>query len=204
MDIEALTFQHAAAAGLDLDARHPVDGRKLVPILAGEHAFMCAQVADAGGRHAAMVERIGESMERSAASVEVRRFVAWIARQCDALQAQYRDAPGDAITAAFEWTGWCHRLGHGNAVQMRVRLIGAPQLTMAQRAQARAQVSDVILRELKTADAAFVGHCASQQGSGSGWARRWQKVMQLALAEAFEGAPPAGVHARYTFTCSPF
>lgn len=203
-DIEALTFQQAAAAGLDLDARHPVDHRKLVPIIAGEHAFMCAKVADTGGRHAAMVERLEKSLERPAASLQVRRFVAWIARHCDNLAAQHRDAPGDAIAAAFEWTGWCHRLGHGNAVQMRVRLIGAPQLTTGQRAQARRQVSDVILRELKTPDAAFVAHYASQQRVSSRWARRWKEVHQLAMSEAFDGAPPAGVHARFAFTSSPF
>lgn len=93
-DIEALTFQQAADAGLDLDRRHPVDHKRLVPSLAGEHAFMSAQAADAGRRHAAMVERLSESMAGSATSPEVRRFRAWIALQCDRLAAQQPEARG--------------------------------------------------------------------------------------------------------------
>lgn len=47
-EIAALTFQQAVDAGLYLARRHPVDHKRLVPILAGEHAFMSAQGADAG------------------------------------------------------------------------------------------------------------------------------------------------------------
>lgn len=203
-DIETLTLAQAVAAGLSLDERHPVDGRLIVPIHAGELAFVCAQVADAGGRHEAMIERLAERTGYPGAAPPLRRFAAWIAQLCDEVATRHPAAPGDAIAAAFEWTGWCHRLGHGNAVQMRVRIIGAPQLTTAQRAQARARVSNAVLRELKTPDATFVAHQASQERDGSRWARRWKEVLQQAMAEAFDGASPAGVHARFAFTSSPF
>lgn len=112
--------------------------------------------------------------------------------------------PHEAILAAFEWSGWCHRLGHGNAVQMRVRIAGATQLTSAQRAAARDRVSDVLLAELKTSDAVYVAHHADKARDGSYWARRWATLYPQAMAAAFGGMPPDGAHATFTFTCSPF
>jgi hypothetical protein len=203
-DFEALTMQQAVAAGLDLNKRHAVDRRRLVPIFAGEYAFICAQVADGGGRHAAMVARLAEYIEHPGITREVRQFVAWIARQCSDLAAKNPNAPGDAIQAAFEWSGWCHRLGHGNAVQMRVRIAGAPQLTPTQRADARDKVADALLDELKTHDAVFVAHHAGKAPEGSYWGRRWASLYPVAMAAAFGGVPPDGARATFTFTCSPF
>lgn len=203
-DFEALTMRQAAAAGLDLNKRHSVDGHKVVPIIAGEYAFLCAKVADVGGRHAAMVARLAEYMEHPDISPQIRQFVAWIARQCSELAAQHPAAPGDAIMAAFEWSGWCHRLGHGDAVQMRVRIAGAPQLTPEQRAGARNKVADVLVAELKTEDAVFVAHQAGNARDGSYWARRWASLYPVAMATAFGGIPPDGARATFTFTTSPF
>jgi hypothetical protein len=203
-DLEALTMQQAVAAGLDLNKRHSVDGHRVVPIFASEYAFLCAQVADVGGRHAAMVARLAEYIEHPDISPQIRQFVAWIARQCSELAAQNPNAPGDAIMAAFEWSGWCHRLGHGNAVQMRVRIAGAPQLTPTQRADARNKVADALLDELKTHDAVFVAHIASKARDGSHWARRWASLYPIAIAAAFGGTAPHGARATFTFTCSPF
>lgn len=203
-DFEALTMRQAAAAGLDLNKRHVVDGSKVVPIFAGEYAFLCAQVADVGGRHTDMVARLAEHMEHPDVTPQLRQFVAWITRQCSDLAAQHPAAPGDAILAAFEWSGWCHRLGHGNAVQMRARIAGAPQLTPERRAAARDMVADVLLAALKTDDAVFVAHHAGKARDGSYWARRWATLYPQAMAAAFDGMPPDGARGTFTFTCSPF
>ncbi|PZP91150.1 MAG: hypothetical protein DI587_36370 [Variovorax paradoxus] len=166
-----------------------------MPIVTGEHAFLCAQVADVGGQHAALVGRLAEYMEHPDISPQIRQFVAWIARQCSEVAAQNPNAPGDAILAAFERSGWCHRLGHGNAVQMRVRIAGAPQLTPTQRADARNKVADALLDELQTHDAVFVAHHAGNTRDGSYWARRWAKLYAGAMTAAFEGVPPDGARA---------
>lgn len=59
---------------------------------------------------------------------------------------------------------------HGCPASMRrIR----PQLTPEERAGARSEATDVLLAELKTAEAVFVAHDSGKAGHRSYWARRW-------------------------------
>ncbi len=203
-DIEARTRQHATASGAP-QGRHEVDGRDLVALLAGWVARICAETVDKGGRIKEMRVALADAMEHPWVNASERQFAALLVVDCDRIAGEHPLDPGDAIRAAFEWTGWVHdstRQGasHGSGTIAYASLRNAGASSTRQRAAMQEKFLSVVTRHLVTPEAIYAAYTARAPRDGAYWPRRWAEVSQLAVHEIFGGQPPPRLHISMQFT----
>lgn len=203
-DCEVRTRHHAIAVGAP-QGLHKVDGRDLVALQAGWIARICAETADKGGRMKEMRAALEEAMEHAWVAACERQFAALLVVDCNLIAGQHLSSPGDAVRAAFEWTGWVHdsrRHGasHSSGTVAYACLRSCGTSSMKKRAALQGKFLSVVTRHLITPEAIYAAYTARVSRDGAYWPRRWAEVSQLAVDEVFGREPPPKLQVSMQFT----
>ena len=150
---------------------------------------------------------LADALEHPWVDTSERKLAALLVVDCDQIAGEHPLLPGDAIRAAFEWTGWVHdssRHGtsHGSGTVAYASLRGTGLSSTRKRAILQAHFLEVVTRHLVTPEAIHAAYTARASRDGPYWPRRWAEVSQLAVQEVFQGQPPPKLHVSMQFTYS--
>ena len=150
---------------------------------------------------------LADALEHPWVDASERQFAALLAVDCDQIAGEHPQFPGDAVRAAFEWTGWVHDTtrhgashGSGTVAYASLRCTGVS--STKKRAILQAKFLEVVTRHLVTPEAIHAAYTARASIDGAYWPRRWVEVSQLAVDEIFYGQPPPKLQISMQFSYS--